>query len=559
MKTSIAKKVFTSTEIGDFCTNLHESHQSQFFLATYKNLHFLAKIDQFWIGMDVTRCLKAKIAKNVFNLTKFVDFCTILHESHQSQFFLATYKKQQFSAKIDQFWIEMDVTRCLKAKISKNVFTWTKFGDFRTIFRESHQSQFFLANYKKQHFSAKIEYFWLEMDVIRCLKAKIAKNVFNLTKIGDFCTILHESHQSQFFLATYKNLHFLAKLDQFWLGMDVTRCLKAKIAKKVFTSTKFGDFCTILHDSHQSQFFLATYKNLQFLAKNDQFWLGKDVTRWLKAEIAKSVFFWTKFGDFCTILRESHQSQFFLATYKKQHFSAKSEYFWLKMDVIRCLQAEIAKKVLTSTKFGDFCTILHESHQSQFFLATYKKQNFSAKIELFWLGMDVNRCLKAKIAKNVFSLTKFGNFCTILHESRQSQFFLATYGNLHFLAEIEYLWLGRDVTRQLKAEIAKNVFTLTKFGDFCTLLHESHQSQFFLATYKNQQISAKIECFWLGMDVTRQLKAKIAKNVFTLTKFGVFWTYLHESQQSQFFLATYKNLHFLAKIDQFRLRMDATR
>ncbi len=397
------------------------------------------------------------------------------------------------------------------------------------------------------------------MDVIRCLKAKIAKSVFNLTKFDDFCTILHESHQSQFFLATYKNLHFLAKLDQFWLEMDVTRCLKAKIAKKVFTSTKFGDFCTILHDSHQRQFFLATYKNLQFLAKDDQFWLGKDVTRWLKAETAKNVFFWTKFGDFCTILRESHQSQFFLATYKKQHSSAKIEYFWLKMDVTRCLKAKIAKKVFTSTKFGDFCTILHDSHQSQFFLATSKNLQFLAKNDQFWLGKDVIRCLKAKIAKNVFNLTKFGDFCTILHESRHSQFFLATYVNLHFLAEIEYLWLGMDVTRQLKAEIAKNVFTLTKFGDFCTLLHESHQSQFFLATYKKQNLSAKIELFWLGMDVNRCLKAKIAKNVFTLTKFGVFWTILHECQQSQFFLATYKNLNFLAKIDQFLLRMDATR
>ncbi len=140
MKTAIAKKVFTSTKIGDFCTNLHESHQSQFFLATYKNLHFLAKIDQFWIGMDVTRCLKAKIAKNVFNLTIFGDFCTILHESHQSQFFLATYKKQQFSAKIECFWLGMDVTRWLKAKIAKNVFTLTKFGVFWTILHESHQS-----------------------------------------------------------------------------------------------------------------------------------------------------------------------------------------------------------------------------------------------------------------------------------------------------------------------------------------------------------------------------------------------------------------------------------
>ena len=44
------------------------------------------------------------------------------------------------------------------------------------------------------------------------------------------------------------------------------------------------------------------------------------------------------------------------------------------------------------------------------------------------------------------------------------------------MAKIEFFWLGMDVTRWLKAKIAKNVFTLTKFGDFRTLLHESHQS-----------------------------------------------------------------------------------
>ncbi len=239
------------------------------------------------------------------------------------------------------------------------------------------------------------------MDVTRCLKAKVAKTVFTLTIIGVFWTILHESHQSQFFLATYKSFHFLAKIEYFWLGMDVTRWLKAESAKKVFTSTKFGDFCTNLHESHQSQFFLATYKNLHFLAKIDQFWLGVDVTRCLKAKIAKNVFTWTKFGEFRTILRESHQSQFFLANYKKQHSSAKIEYFWLEMDVIRCLKAEIAKKKFTLTKFGDFCTILHESHQSQFFLATYKNLHFLAKNDQFWLGMDVSKWLKNEIAKIV--------------------------------------------------------------------------------------------------------------------------------------------------------------
>ena len=83
------------------------------------------------------------------------------------------------------------------------------------------------------------------MDETRRLKADIAKIVFTLTKFGDFCTILHESLQSQFILATYKNLHFSAKTDQFWLGMDETRLLKAKTAKLVFTLTKIGDLCTI--------------------------------------------------------------------------------------------------------------------------------------------------------------------------------------------------------------------------------------------------------------------------------------------------------------------------
>ena len=227
------------------------------------------------------------------------------------------------------------------------------------------------------------------MDVTRWLKAEIAKKVFTSTKFGDFCTILHESQQSQFFLATYKNLHFLEEIEYLGLGMDVTRQLKAKIAKKVFTLTKFGDFCTILHLSHQNQFFLATYKNLHFLAKINQFWLGMDVTRWLKAEIAKKVFTSTKFGDFCTILHESQQSQFFLATYKNLHFLAEIEYLGLGMDVTRQLKAKIAKKVFTLTKFGDFCTILHLSHQNQFFLATYKNLHFLAKINQFWLGMDV--------------------------------------------------------------------------------------------------------------------------------------------------------------------------
>ncbi len=559
LKAEIAKIVFTLSKFGDFCTILHQSHQSQFFLATYKNLQFSAKIDQFWLGMDATRCLKAEIAKIVFTLSKFGHFCTILHQSHESQFFLATYKNLQFSAKTDQFWLGMDATRCLKAEIAKIVFTLSKFGDFCTILHQSHQSQFFLATYKNLQFSAKTDQFWLGMDATRCLKAEIAKIVFTLSKFGDFCTILHQSHQSQFFLATYKNLQFSAKIDYFWLGMDATRCLKAEIAKIVFTLSKFGDFCTILHQIHQSQFFLATYKNLQFSAKINQFWLGMDAPRCLKAEIAKIVFTLSRFGDFCTVLHQSHQSQFFLAIYKNLQFSAKIDQFWLGMDATRCLKAEIAKIVFTLSKFGDFCTILHQSHQSQFFLATYKNLQFSAKINQFWLGIDARRCLKAEITKIVFTLSRFGDFCTVLHQSHQSQFFLAIYKNLQFSAKIDQFWLGMDATRCLKAEIAKIVSNLSKFGDFCTIWHQSHQNQFFLATYKNLQFSAKIDQFWLEMDATRCLKAEIARIVFTLSKFGDFCTILHQSHQSQFFLATYKNLQFSAKIDQFWLGMDATR
>ncbi len=173
------------------------------------------------------------------------------------------------------------------------------------------------------------------MAATRCLKAEIAKIVFTLSKFGEFCTILHQSHQSQFFLATYKNLHFSAKNDQFWLGMDATRCLKAEIAKIVFALSKFGVFCTILHQSHQSQFFLATYKNLQFPAKIDQFWLGMDATRCFKAEIAKIVFTLSKFGDFCTDLHQSHQSQSFQPPTKICSFRRKLTSFgqeWMQLD-----------------------------------------------------------------------------------------------------------------------------------------------------------------------------------------------------------------------------------
>ncbi len=229
------------------------------------------------------------------------------------------------------------------------------------------------------------------MDATRCLKAEFAKIVFTLSKFGGFCTILHQSHQSQFFLATYKNLQFSAKIDQFWLGMDATRCLKAEIAKTVFTLSKFGDFCTILHQSHQSQFFLATYKNLQLSAKIDQFWLGMDATRYLKAEIAKFMFTLSKFGDFCTILHQSHQSQFFLATYKNLQFSAKIDQFWLGMDATRCLKAEIAKIVFTLSNFGIFALFCIRVTKVGSFWPPTKICSFRRKLISFgqeWMQLD---------------------------------------------------------------------------------------------------------------------------------------------------------------------------
>ena len=40
-------------------------------------------------------------------------------------------------------------------------------------------------------------HFWLKtVNATRCLKTKFTQNVFSVTIFGDFCTILQESHQS---------------------------------------------------------------------------------------------------------------------------------------------------------------------------------------------------------------------------------------------------------------------------------------------------------------------------------------------------------------------------
>ena len=47
-------------------------------------------------------------------------------------------------------------------------------------------------------------------------------------------------------------------------------------------------------------------------------------------------------------------------------------------------------------------------------------QNFSAKHDFFEVGKDATRCLKVEMAKNVLTFTNFGDFRTVLHESPQS-------------------------------------------------------------------------------------------------------------------------------------------
>ena len=66
------------------------------------------------------------------------------------------------------------------------------------------------------------------------LDGKNCKNVFTLTKLGDFpacCDRVIEVIS----LVILKNLQFLAKTDYYWVAVGATRCLKAKIAKTVFT------------------------------------------------------------------------------------------------------------------------------------------------------------------------------------------------------------------------------------------------------------------------------------------------------------------------------------
>ena len=143
-------------------------------LVTLKNLQFSAKIDYFWVGVDATRCLKAEIAKNVFILTILFFFLLFCDRVIKASSFCPTKKFDFFSANFNCFWVGMDATRCLMAKTAKNVFTLKKLGDFTSVLRSSHWSYFFGHPQKIATFG-KNWLFYVRVIASRCLKAEIDK------------------------------------------------------------------------------------------------------------------------------------------------------------------------------------------------------------------------------------------------------------------------------------------------------------------------------------------------------------------------------------------------
>ena len=47
---------------------------------------------------------------------------------------------------------------------------------------------------------------------------------------------------------------------------------------------------------------------------------------------------------------------------------------------------------------------------------------------------------------------------------------------MDFSTELDFFWVGIDATGRLKAKVAKNVLILLNFGDSCAVFHESRQS-----------------------------------------------------------------------------------
>ena len=88
----------------------------------------------------------------------------------------------------------------------------------------------------------------------------------------------------------------------------------------------------------------------------------------------------------------------FCPTKNFDFFSANFNCFWVGMDATRCLMAKTAENVFTLTKLADFPNVLRSSHWSYFF-GHPRKIAILGKKWLFYVRVNASRCLKAEIAK----------------------------------------------------------------------------------------------------------------------------------------------------------------
>ena len=100
-----------------------ESSKLVHFVQLKNLIFFSANFNCFWVGMDATRCLMAKTAKNVFTLKKLGDFTIVLRSSHWSYFFGHPQKIATFGKKW-LFYVRVIASRCLKAEIDKKCSFW---------------------------------------------------------------------------------------------------------------------------------------------------------------------------------------------------------------------------------------------------------------------------------------------------------------------------------------------------------------------------------------------------------------------------------------------------
>ena len=83
----------------------------------------------------------------------------------------------------------MGASRCFKARIDKNVFNLTNFGVFFYYFAIDSSKLVHFGQLQKFHYSAENAHFCVRMDASRCLKGQSAENVFTLTNFVDFSKI----------------------------------------------------------------------------------------------------------------------------------------------------------------------------------------------------------------------------------------------------------------------------------------------------------------------------------------------------------------------------------